>query len=186
VYSVDAQEGVPKRLTFDAADDKAPAWSHDGAWIYFGSLRSGAWQLWKIPAGGGDAVQVTQHGGYAAQASGDGRYVYYAKQDTAGVWRLPIEGGREMLILDAVAPGDWSNWILTEKGIFFLQRHGPRLPATLTFYEFDTAARHPVAALPRAPAAHQPGLSLSPDGRWLLYTHLDQAQSDLMLVEDFH
>jgi hypothetical protein len=30
------------------------------------------------------------------------------------------------------------------------------------------------------------GLTVSPDGQWFLYPQLDQAGSDLLLVEDFH
>jgi hypothetical protein len=29
------------------------------------------------------------------------------------------------------------------------------------------------------------GLAVSPDGKWILYTQLDQAGSELMLVENF-
>jgi hypothetical protein len=29
------------------------------------------------------------------------------------------------------------------------------------------------------------GLSVSPDGRWLIYSQLDQSGSDIMLMENF-
>ena len=37
------------------------AWSHDGKWIYFASDRGGGQteQIWKVPAGGGEPIQVT-------------------------------------------------------------------------------------------------------------------------------
>ena len=42
----------------------SPSWSRDGKWIYFASDRSGEYQVWKMPAGGGEAVQLTRKGGY--------------------------------------------------------------------------------------------------------------------------
>jgi len=29
-------------------------------------------------------------------------------------------------------------------------------------------------------------LAISPDGRWILYSQLDQGGNDIMLVENFH
>lgn len=185
LYRVAIEEGVPRRLSSDPADEAAASWSPDGDWIYFGSDRSGTWQLWKMPAGGGEATQVTRHGGYAALASSDGRFIYYAKRDTSGLWRLPAEGGAETLLVEAVAAGDWGNWALFDDGLYFVQREGPARPATLSFYRFATDSVHPITDLQHPPPLHRPGLSLSPDRRWMLYTQLDQTQSDLMLVEDF-
>jgi len=52
--------GSPPRLIRD--QEKAgtqPRWSDDGAWLYFLSSRSGSVQLWRAPAGGAEAKQVT-------------------------------------------------------------------------------------------------------------------------------
>ncbi|HEY9421088.1 MAG TPA: S9 family peptidase [Thermoanaerobaculia bacterium] len=47
------------RLTSDPASDNNPRWAPDGGSLYFLSTRSGSSQVWRQPAGGGDAVQVT-------------------------------------------------------------------------------------------------------------------------------
>src|SRR5690349_3751076 len=47
------------RLTADPAGDNNPRWSPDGQSLYFLSTRSGSSQVWRLPATGGDAVQVT-------------------------------------------------------------------------------------------------------------------------------
>jgi hypothetical protein len=42
-----------------------------------------------------------------------------------------------------------------------------------------------VATLERAIKQGPPGLEVSPDGRWLLYTRVDQSGSDIMLMDYF-
>jgi dipeptidyl aminopeptidase/acylaminoacyl peptidase len=49
-----------KRMTTDEANDRDPAWSPDGASIFFLSTRSGSQQVWKLPIAGGEAEQVTK------------------------------------------------------------------------------------------------------------------------------
>ncbi len=36
-------------------------------------------QVWKMPANGGEAIQVTKDGGYAPLESPDGKFLYYTK-----------------------------------------------------------------------------------------------------------
>src|SRR5690349_23664967 len=40
-------------------------------WIYFVSNRTGRFEIFKMPAAGGEAVQFTRDGGWAAQESPD-------------------------------------------------------------------------------------------------------------------
>ena len=49
----------PRRLTSNPENDNSPAWSRDGRYVYFISSRGGSAQVWRLPAAGGEAEQVT-------------------------------------------------------------------------------------------------------------------------------
>ncbi|KAB2899105.1 MAG: S9 family peptidase [Kofleriaceae bacterium] len=49
-----------RRLTTSPDADTSPAWSPDGAWLYFLSSRGGSSQVWRIAVAGGEAEQVTK------------------------------------------------------------------------------------------------------------------------------
>ncbi|MEI9989120.1 MAG: S9 family peptidase [Rhizomicrobium sp.] len=52
--------GSPPRLIRDQEKTSTqPRWSADGKWLYFLSSRSGSVQVWRVPAGGAEARQVT-------------------------------------------------------------------------------------------------------------------------------
>jgi dipeptidyl aminopeptidase/acylaminoacyl peptidase len=56
-----AAQASPARLVRD--DEKSstsPRWSADGRWLYFLSTRSGSTQVWRVPANGGAAEQITK------------------------------------------------------------------------------------------------------------------------------
>ncbi len=61
LWSLDlATKGAqPRRLTTHRENDSSPEWSTDGREIYFLSTRSGSSQVWRLPAAGGEALQVT-------------------------------------------------------------------------------------------------------------------------------
>lgn len=68
-----------RRLTDDSADEVEASWSRDGKWIYFGSNKSGRFELYKMPAAGGTPVGITRGGGVRGVESVDGKWVYFAK-----------------------------------------------------------------------------------------------------------
>jgi Tol biopolymer transport system component/DNA-binding winged helix-turn-helix (wHTH) protein len=115
IYVINAEGGQPHRLTEDPAEDITPSWSRDSKWVYFGSTRSGSMQIWKIPGTGGQAIQVTQQGGFEGFESLDGKYFYYSKgRAVPGIWRIPVGGGEENLVLDHHSAGYWRLWAVTE------------------------------------------------------------------------
>jgi dipeptidyl aminopeptidase/acylaminoacyl peptidase len=181
---IDVERRLPRRLTTESSSDVVPSWSKDGRSIYFASNRTGTYQVWKAPAEGGPAVQVTQNGGFAAFESPDGQFVFYAKFTEPGIWRVAVEGGEETLVLDLLQPGFWGYWAVSEQGIYFLNSKAEPRPA-IEFYRFATRRATRVFVPEKDPFYGDPGLALSPDGRWILYVQIDQLGSDIMLVENF-
>jgi Tol biopolymer transport system component len=183
IYVISADGGSPHRLTTEASTDVRPSWSKNERWIYFGSNRRGGWQVWKVPAQGGAAVQVTRRGGREAFESADGKFIYYAKLATPGIWRMPVGGGEEVQILQE---GGMGAWALTDQGICLIVK-GSAAPA-IKFYDFDTHQLTTVREFGRDvlfDPSTSTAITVSPDGRWILYTQVDQSGSDLMLVENY-
>ena len=125
---------------------------------------------------------MTRGAGFVAQESPDGRMIYYAKFGATGMWSVPAEGGEETQVFDSLGLGDWSRWALSEKGIYFLRTTKP--DPYIGFFSF---ADHKVTRLSQLDRnlQYRPGLAVSPDDQWLLYTQVDYRARDLMLVENF-
>ncbi|MCP5118801.1 MAG: hypothetical protein GY953_48940, partial [bacterium] len=170
--------GAPRRLTTDSAVDATPSWSPDRNWIYFRSTRSGENQVWRLPARGGDAMRVTQNGGRLALASPDGRFLFYANR--GGLWRVPAEGGAESPIIDSI--GGFGLFAVADQGIYFVSAPEADGGYTLRFHESASGAVRDIASMP---AGLFYSLSISPDERYALFGLTEQADSDLMLVENF-
>ena len=185
IYIISRDGGQPRRLTAGPSDKWRPSWSHDGRWIYFGSTKTGDEQVWKTPAQGGEAVRLTKNkGGGEVFESFDGKFVYYADAEKPGVWKVPVAGGEETRVLDWGGEGGWA---LTNQGICFFDFSGST-GATLKFYNFATGKATHLREFSKGTQVDRgsSSLTVSPDGRWILYTQLDQSSSNLMLVENFH
>jgi len=180
IYVMSAEGGAARRLTTEPSLDVRPSWSRDGRWIYFGSNRSGDWQIWKLPAEGGAAVQVTRKGGREAFESPDGQFLYYAKFGAPGIWRMPVEGAEDTKLVDEAQQAGWA---VSNEGLCFRTptAAGKRI---IRFYSFATGQLRDIVELPKA-RGYGPGMAVSPDGKWILYSQLDRVDSDLMLVENF-
>jgi Tol biopolymer transport system component len=180
IYVVSSNGGKPKRLTLDPANDNAPSWSRDGKWIYFASDRSGENQVWKVPADGGEAVRVTKNGGFVALESPDGQWIYYTKNEgRSSVWRLSKVGGEEAQVLESV---DEQAFAIVNKGIYFIQTSDSADRNSIQFFDFATKGTQTIGVIENPVLSY---LTVSPDGRSILYSQVDQTGNDLMLVENF-
>ena len=188
LFVVDAGGGIPRQLTRDPSDDIRGVFSADGEWVYFGSHRGGTWRIWKIPAEGGDAVQVTRGESQDAQLSRDGRYVYFSKGTPPSIWRIPVAGGEEAEVFraEAMFPRAFPRyWALTPGGIYFttIQVGVRAIDYTIQFYDLESG--EVTELFGKEGPSLTPGLAVSPDEEWILYSEQPLPQSELMLVENF-
>lgn len=185
IYVMSAEGGKPRSLTLEPSHDVMPSWSRDGLWVYFCSNRSGTFQIWKMAAAGGQAVQVTKQGGFEAFESPDGKLLYYTKgRGPGGIFQIPVAGGEERQVPELLSAGYWRYWAVVNEGIYFVSPVPTARPA-IKFFSFATRRVTQIGVLERDPLQGPPGLTVSPDGRWVLYSQADQSISDIMLVENF-
>jgi Tol biopolymer transport system component len=187
VYVIDADGGIPRRLTPEASVDHTASWSHDGRWIYFGSDRSGRTEIWKAPSEGGEAIQVTRDGGYYAEESSDGRFLYFTKTAHGGIFRMPLSGG-PATALEPTGSVDWGDWALSRSGLYFCAPVAGGDTASpvhaIRYLDFQSGK---VSEVERKEGRVGRGwLAVSPDEKWILYSEGPPWTSELMLVENFH
>ena len=118
--------------------------------------------------------------------SPDGQYVYFVRFTAEGkirLWRVRPDGGGESMV-DAMPAlrSDLHEWWPSESGIYFYLATGNK--TELDFLDLRTSRIHRIYTFDKPPDISL-GLSVSPDGKWLLYSRTDEAASDLMLVENF-
>jgi len=129
--------------------------------------------MWKIPASGGAAIQVTFGGGCEGYESPDGQTLYYIQdRDRAGLWAIPTSGGPERQVLPNIWQGSWS---VTDEAIYYLA-----LPAKQLFrYDLATARVTHSGHLGDGRAI-QPFLSVTHDGESIVWVQVGSDQCDLM------
>ena len=100
------------------------------------------------------------------------------------MWKVAVSGGEETEVIAFPKAGFWGYWALVDAGIYFVDTESRPQPA-LKFLNFARNLVEQVVALERAPVPLEPGLAVSPDGRWILYAQEDHRSGDIMLVENF-
>jgi WD40 repeat protein len=179
IWRIDSAGGQAEAITPPVSDEVIPSWSRDGRWIYFSSNRSGRSEVWRVPAGGGESLQITREGGVEPLESWDRKCLYY-RRGSRLIERV-LASGAERQLLEAVP---LSSYTVTSRGIYHVVRPGNiRVPG------FEIRLLDPASAkdhlLHKSELYGVQGLTVSPDGKTILYIATATRNIDLMLVENF-
>lgn len=182
LFLVDAESAFPRRITGDPFDDVHAQFSRDGQWLYFSSNRSGQREIWKMNVERADVMQVTQHNGLYAEESLDGRDLYFTRGDTLGIWKMPLAGGTPSLVVADLSPNAWGNWTLAADGLYFTQQS----TKAIAFYDFGTGTSTPLHTPTKTTAFIGPALTVSSDGRSIIYAQIERSEDEILFVDYEH
>jgi Tol biopolymer transport system component/DNA-binding winged helix-turn-helix (wHTH) protein len=184
IYIADVAEGKPRKLVTNIAGAIRPHWSRDGKWIYFRSNGPGRTGVYRCPASGGEAIALSEEtDGLNPQESFDGKTVYFADSSARTLLRkvslgalpgTPSKGGDGLPRVSNAG-----GWTVSQGGIYFVPAEAPR---SLSYFDFATKKIWPVFEVDKYLGS---GLSVSPDGRWILFSLVGDVNSDIMLVDHF-
>ena len=184
IYVADVAERVPRKLVTNISSAVRPHWSRDGKWIYFSSVEPGKMGVYRCPASGGEAVVLSKDvDGISPRESFDGKTVYFASHDEKSTLKkvaLPGQPGTESEVDGLPRLIGAGGWTLSPVGIYFVPADAPR---SLRYFDFATKQIRPIF---EADKDFGSGLSVSPDGRWILYSLVGDVNSDIMIVDHFH
>jgi Tol biopolymer transport system component/DNA-binding winged helix-turn-helix (wHTH) protein len=184
IYVADVTERKPRKLITNIAGVIQPHWSRDGKWIYFSSDQPGRMAIYRCPASGGAATQLSKgFYGLSPQESSDGKTVYFASHaDISTLKKMTLSGqpGNESEVNGLPRVRGSKLWVLFAGGIYFVPAETPR---SLRYFDFASGQIRPVL---EADKNFGDGLSVSPDGHWILYAQDSDVNSDIMLVDHFH
>jgi Tol biopolymer transport system component len=182
LWLVPVEGGKRRHLTTHGVVDVEPAWSPDGRWVYFASVRSGSLALWRVAAAGGEPTRLTLGNGPERRpsVSSDGsRLVYSTFVNDPDLVLVDLRSGARHRLS---ALGTEINPALAPDG------------SALAFVSYRWAAialwtQHlrdgKPDGLPRR-LTDQPGSAAnpaySPDGRWLAYHRVVEGQRDIWIV----
>ena len=181
-YIVDVSKRVAKKFVTNSIDTGTPSWSHDGKWIYFRAHEAFGHKLYRSPASGGQKVLVSADpDSIGPMESFDGHEVYFAERElNAQLMKVSLERpNSEPLAKGLPRVSNWTRWTIVPGGIYFVPADTPR---SLCYFDFTTKQIREVLKVEKN---FDNGLSVSPDGRWLLYSQVDEENSDIMLVDHF-
>jgi Tol biopolymer transport system component/DNA-binding winged helix-turn-helix (wHTH) protein len=181
IYVVDSEGRNLHRITSGNYENVVPIWSRDGTSIYFASNRTSCWQVWKHALATGAETQVTHHGGFAAFESYDAKTVYYSKFMGGGIWSLPVNGGEEQHLTEALHIGDWGNFTVTEAGIYLVDS-STEPGSTILYYNFQSRRMTPVVMLKQNALVGTSNLNSCRDGRTVLYAQRE-CQGAILMAE---
>jgi tricorn protease-like protein len=173
----------PEILVPGPAADYSPSYSRDGKWIYFTSERTGRPEIWRIPATGGAPVQITTSGAHLGIESFSGSELLLLRHEDNRdfLFVMPAAGGAETRIAEVYLRPTLA---VAKAGLYFVPAGVMDDSANVSVYDLATRSVRQVAQLPARLRSLASGLSISPDGKSVLYSRFE-LQGDLMLVDNF-
>ena len=189
IYVIDTTEAQPvsRQMTDDVPGCNIPSWSRSGEFLYCSRRIGGSeMHLFRVPAesaGKNENEMERWFEGKSATETSDGR-VLYIKNDRPGLFARALAGdprasSEERLVEDIRGPIGY--FAPVSQGVYYTGQDEQGRYTGLRF--FDYAQRRSVEVAPRSLTGPVNSLTVTPDGRRLVYTRNPKDGIDLALIQ---
>jgi Tol biopolymer transport system component len=180
IYVEDIAERVPHKVATSQSNLTSPVWSQDCRWLF---AHARYYALYRFPSSGGQAERFTDRpSSYSVVV---GSHLIFSVSGATGVtlWTKPTAGGAEARLENLPLLRYDDAWTATAAGIYYTDSSSR--PVAVRFYEFASMTTRALMTLKQTPVPGLgPAISVSADGRWLLYSQVDDEQSEIMLAQE--
>jgi len=170
------------RMTHHPNSDNLPSWSRDGRWIYFSSNRSGKHQIWRMPAAGGDPVELTREGGMMSRESFDGRTLYYTRNER--LRRLDLQTGEDEWVTDLNDVNVGYSWDIGKRYVYYIPQKTPG-PTVAYRYHLETRKVERLFAIDGLTSVNFQGLSVNQEENRIAITVPNQHWGNLQIIQQW-
>ena len=179
VFTVAVTGGTPKRIT-TRGPSYLHSWSPDGKFLLFTGSRNGEFDIYKIPATGGEETNLTNSPGLddGPEYTPDGKYIYFnsTRSGLMQIWRMRPDGSQQ----ERVTNDEFNDWFphISPDGrwIVFLSFLQDVRPEDHPFYKHVYIRLMPIAGGPAKVIAYLYGgqgtinvPSWSPDSKYVAF-----------------
>jgi TolB protein len=109
IYTVPLTGGKPQQIT-PTGPSYLHGWSPDGKFLVFTGQRNAKFDIYRVPADGGDEFQLTTAPGLndGPEYTPDGRYIYFnsVRSGRMQIWRMRADGSEQEPLTD----DEYNNW----------------------------------------------------------------------------
>jgi serine/threonine protein kinase/Tol biopolymer transport system component len=183
IWLIDAEGGAPRRLTTRAGHESVPTWSHDGRWIYFTS-RLGATEsdVWRVSVDERISERLIRgsSGPFVCDTIDGEMLLFQTKDADSPLMAMPLTSGSARQLAPCVRNSAFGVGPL---GVYYVPCD-PSPNPSVHVLDLKTGRNRRLGTLDGI--EYRPlGLSVSPDGRTIVYPRGMSENADLMLIENF-
>ncbi len=184
IYRVDVESGVTERLFNGCCPG---GWSGDGKALYVTVSENDPlkYHVVRVDLTTGQRERLVQ--GESATESVDGAFLLYSKSAERGYFRWPLQSAsgsaRESRLVEDYSPSRGGLAPVAD-GFYYIGLTGDSVPRAIRFYDYALGTAKDVAPVP---ARTSIGLTVTPDGREVLYAAVGGTpEADILLLEFEH
>jgi Tol biopolymer transport system component/DNA-binding winged helix-turn-helix (wHTH) protein len=182
LYVYNTAGGGVRKVTTSTRANSLCSWSTDGRYLFYASGEDiDTPSIWRVPVEGGTATEIIADGDLPIP-SPDGTHLFFRRlgSGSVSIMRIRLDGSDLRTVVVLPVTDSSVAWWPSGDGLYILST--PPGNSQIEYLDVATGKRKLIYTLPKRALDWIGGLAVSSDGKWLLFTQVDEQKADLYLL----